>query len=127
MHGLNAGALSLMLMMLVGTFHLGAILTGEVGTVARHAANLVDVQPLIEEVELPSYNESRSGSSKVTLDKWDDSAGQVNQTAIKNHCEQLGGNYFGYNCCSGLNGIYFCQSPVDSQARRVGSPSNFER
>jgi hypothetical protein len=112
MDWLNAGALSLMLMMLVGTFHLGAILTGEVGTVARHAANLVDVQPLIEKVKLPNYNEPVSVSSKATLLKGDDSdsAEQVNLTTSKTHCELLGGNYEG-NCCSGPDGMCFFKTP----------------
>jgi hypothetical protein len=60
MDWLNAGALSFMLMMLVGTFHLGAILTGEVGSVARHAANLVVVQPWIKKVNLPIYQANTS-------------------------------------------------------------------
>jgi hypothetical protein len=115
MNWLNAGALSMMLMMLVGTFHLGAILTGEVGTVSRHAANLVVVHPLIKEVELPiyivrlpSYNVPGSGSSKATLDKGDGFSGQGNQTAIENPCEKLGGSYSEDNCCSGPHGTYFC-------------------
>jgi hypothetical protein len=112
MNWLNAGALSLMLMMVVGTFHLGAVLTGEVGSVARHAANLVDVQPRIKEVELPIYEanlppyESGSGSSKAPLDGGNGSAGQGNQTARENHCEELGGYYSEGNCC-GPDGTYF--------------------
>jgi len=109
MDWLNAGALSLMLMMLVGTFHLGAILTGEMGTVARHAANLVVIQPSSGEVELPSY-ESDSVSSKATLEKKDGSSGRGNQPASENHCRQLGGNYYEDNCCSGPDGLYFCES-----------------
>jgi len=117
MHWLNAGALSLMLMMLVGTFHLGAILTGEVGTVARHAANLLVVKPLIKEVNLPDYVANLppygvpdSGSSKATLEKKDGSSGRGNQPASENHCRQLGGNYYEDNCCSGPDGLYFCES-----------------
>jgi len=115
MDWLNAGALSLMLIMLVGTFHLGAILTGEVGTVARHAANLVEVQPLIGEVELPSY-ESDSGSSKATLKKGDDSEVQGNETPSENpsekHCQLLGGTYYGGNCCGPDGMMYFSETQV---------------
>jgi hypothetical protein len=111
MNWLNAGALSLMLMMLVGTFHLGAILTGEVGTVSRHAANLVVVQPWIKEVELPNYNGSDSDSYKATLG--DGSAGEGNQPASENHCRQLGGNYSEGNCC-GPDGTYFFNRGVFS-------------
>jgi len=120
MNWLNAGALSLMLMMVVGTFHLGAILTGEVGTVARHAANLVVIQPLIEEVNLPNYVVNLPpygvpglGSSKATLDKGDGSEVQGDQTASENpsqnHCGQVGGYYSSEdNCCFGPYGMYFC-------------------
>jgi hypothetical protein len=109
MDWLNAGALSLMLIMLVGTFHLGAILTGEVGTVARHAANLVVVKPSNGEVELPMYRESDSGSSKTTLDIGDGPEAPGNQRARQNHCEQFGGNYSkNNNCCTGPYGTYFC-------------------
>ena len=105
----NAGALSLMLMMLIGTFHLGAILTGEVGTVARYAATLVVIQPSSGEVELPSY-ESDSVSSKATLKKGDDSEVQGNETPSENpsekHCQLLGGTYSVGNCC-GPDGMYF--------------------
>jgi len=117
MDWLNAGALSFMLMMLVGTFHLGAILTGEVGTVARNAANLVDVKPLIEQVNLPNYvvNPPPYGvrgpvSSNATLKKVDDSEEQDNETPIENpsekHCKLLGGNYSEGNCRFGPN-VYF--------------------
>ena len=107
MDWLNAGALSLMLIMLVGTFHLGAILTGEVGTVARHAANLVVVEPSNGEVELPMYRESDPGSSDPNPDKRDGLAAPGNQPARENHCELLGGNYSEDNCCSGPYGTYF--------------------
>ena len=112
MHWLNAGALSLMLMMLVGTFHLGAILTGEVGTVARHAANLVVVEPSFEQVKLPNYEDLDSGSSKATLNKEGDFAVPGNQPPSVNpsqkHCEEVGGTYSdSEGNCFGLGGRYF--------------------
>jgi len=105
MNWLNAGALSLVLMMLVGTFHLGAILTGEVGTVARHAANLVVIRLSSEEVELPIYDSPDPDSYKATLG--DGSAGEGNQTARQNHCKELGGTYSGGDCRFGLEDKYF--------------------
>ena len=113
MNWLNAGALSLMLMMLIGTFHIGAILTGEVGTVARYAANLVVVRLSSEEVELPIYEDLDSGSSKATLNKEGDFAVPGNQPPRVNpsqkHCEEVGGTYSRGNCF-GPNGMYFRRS-----------------